>query len=614
MKIREVLFIILVVYSFILFGEVVESEKQRIIVGSEPDYPPYCLVDDNGEASGFSIDLMDAAAKAVGLDCEFRIDLWGKLKNDLAQGEIDALPMVGRTPEREHIFDFTFPYISLHGAIFIRRGDTSIKSREDLRGKEILVMEGDNAEEFVRRVKLSQNIVTTSTFPAAFKLLAQGKHDAVISQRVMGLQLINELKIKSIVPLAEPLEDFRQDFCFAVQEGDKELLAKLNEGLSIIISDGTFNKIKQKWFTPTMFHTVTIWERVKMIIYILIPIIIITFITLYLLMRSEVKRKTAALRAEIDERLEIHRRLEESEKKFRNYIDFAPAGIVVADEKGKYIDVNRTVTQMTGYTREELLELGISSITADEDKERSYKAFQDLKKNQYMASEFGFVKKSGERRFWEVFAVKLSENRFLGFSLDITDKKKAQEKLRENMEQLQFLFDNMNSGFAYHKIVLDEHGEPVDYIFLDVNSAFEELVGVKKQEIIGKRVTAILPGTKDDPADWIGKYGKVALNGEAIKFKNYSNDVGKWFSVRAYSPQKGYFATIFEDITSQKIAEEKLKKYQEDLENLVKERTHKLEESNKELQRYNELFIGREFRIKELRDRVTELENKLRNR
>jgi predicted nuclease with TOPRIM domain len=106
----------------------------------------------------------------------------------------------------------------------------------------------------------------------------------------------------------------------------------------------------------------------------------------------------------------------------------------------------------------------------------------------------------------------------------------------------------------------------------------------------------------------------VALNGEAIKFKNYSNDVGKWFSVRAYSPQKGYFATIFEDITSQKIAEEKLKKYQEDLENLVKERTHKLEESNKELQRYNELFIGREFRIKELRDRVTELENKLRNR
>ena len=116
----------------------------------------------------------------------------------------------------------------------------------------------------------------------------------------------------------------------------------------------------------------------------------------------------------------------------------------------------------------------------------------------------------------------------------------------------QFLLENMINGYAYHKIVRDEKGKPVDYVFLEVNKAFERLTGLKRDEVVGKRVTEVLPGIEKDPADWIGVYGMVASTKQPIRFENYSRSLKKWYSVYAFSPRKGYFAVTFEDITVRK--------------------------------------------------------------
>ena len=115
----------------------------------------------------------------------------------------------------------------------------------------------------------------------------------------------------------------------------------------------------------------------------------------------------------------------------------------------------------------------------------------------------------------------------------------------------QFLLENMMNGYAYHKTIFDEE-KPVNYVFLEVNKAFERLTGLKRDEIIGKKVTEVLPGIENDPADWIGVYGMVAVSGKPIRFENYSEKLKKWYSIYAYSPKKGYFAAIFEDITVRK--------------------------------------------------------------
>ena len=137
-------------------------------------------------------------------------------------------------------------------------------------------------------------------------------------------------------------------------------------------------------------------------------------------------------------------------------------------------------------------------------------------------------------------------------------------------KQFDMFFDRMLDGFAYHKIVVDKAGKPVDYVFLEVNHAFEKMTGLKRERIIGKKVTEVLPGIEKDPADWIGVYGHVALTGEPAQFENYNEALGKWFKVMAYCPEKGHFVALFEDITLRKKAEEALKASEEKANDLIK--------------------------------------------
>ena len=119
-------------------------------------------------------------------------------------------------------------------------------------------------------------------------------------------------------------------------------------------------------------------------------------------------------------------------------------------------------------------------------------------------------------------------------------------------KQFDMFFDKMMDGFAYHRIVVDKADKPVDYVFLEVNHAFEKMTGLKRAQIIGKEVTEVLPGIENDPADWIGVYGKVALTGEPVQFENHSATLAKWYHVSAYCPEKGHFVALFENITERK--------------------------------------------------------------
>ena len=271
-----------------------------ILIASEPDYPPYCIIDGDGNPDGFSVELFREVAKAAGIEVTIKIGIWSQIMGDLAEGRIDALPFVGRTPEREELFDFTLPYLSLHGAIFVRKGTKGITSLADLKQKRVGVMKGDNAEEFVLRKSLSDFIISTNTFEEAFRMLKSGEIDAVVTQRVMGLELLKSMKVKSVVPLEILLPDFRQDFCFAVRKGDNELLSRLNEGLSIVFANKKFDKIHLKWFGPTNGRGQTPGDIIRIVLFTLIPLIAIGGLVMNFFLRKLVRNRTAQLRGEIE--------------------------------------------------------------------------------------------------------------------------------------------------------------------------------------------------------------------------------------------------------------------------------------------------------------------------
>ncbi len=151
-------------------------------------------------------------------------------------------------------------------------------------------------------------------------------------------------------------------------------------------------------------------------------------------------------------------------------------------------------------------------------------------------------------------------------------------ELKEAEARYRSLFANMIDGFAYHQIVTDDAGKPVDYVFLEVNDAFEHLTGLSKESLVGRRVTEAIPGIAGDPADWIGTYGKVALDGQSLRFENYSEHLNRWYLVSAYSPAKGFFATVFQDVTQRKQMEARLRQE-------LHETTARLETRTTELRR-----------------------------
>ncbi len=142
---------------------------------------------------------------------------------------------------------------------------------------------------------------------------------------------------------------------------------------------------------------------------------------------------------------------------------------------------------------------------------------------------------------------------------DASRRKAVNGALKVSKQKYSTLFQNMASGFAYHKVIYDSNGKPIDYVFLEINDTFEKMTGLRREKIIGRPVTDVLLGIQNDPADWIGKYGNVASTGCTAKFEDYNQALDKWFSVSAFSPEKGYFIATFEDITNHKKAEEAIK-------------------------------------------------------
>ena len=140
---------------------------------------------------------------------------------------------------------------------------------------------------------------------------------------------------------------------------------------------------------------------------------------------------------------------------------------------------------------------------------------------------------------------------FYGTWFDITGMKSLELRQRNSEQRYRLLFDHLSSGHALHAIEVDEAGTPVNYRFLAMNAAFSAMLGVAASSAVGARVTDLIPGIASDPADLIGRFGRVALTGEPVRFEQH-DAAGRWWDIVAYRPVQGQFAVIAQDISERK--------------------------------------------------------------
>lgn len=282
--------------------------------------------------------------------------------------------------------------------------------------------------------------------------------------------------------------------------------------------------------------------------------------------------------AAINTALKLHRimfELKEKEKKLtenvdlmQNILDCSTDYIFVKDLELRTILCNEMVAKAVGKKASDLIghndiENGVDPELVKGNPEKGLRGYENDDKAALSGetiinpADYVYDNTNGKVYIYDTIKrpLKNSEGKIiglLGISRDITDRKKSQDEFLESEKRFRMLFNEMTSAFSLHEIILDKKGKPINFTFLEVNSAFEKFTGLLAKDIIGKTIRDVLPDSADH---WVDIYGKVAITGKSIKFEDYSVELKRIYSISAFSFKTGYFATIFDDVTNSKNVE-----------------------------------------------------------
>ncbi len=189
----------------------------------------------------------------------------------------------------------------------------------------------------------------------------------------------------------------------------------------------------------------------------------------------------------------------------------------------------------------------------------------------------------GEHWYLQQFSFMPIGPRIRIYVVNMDEKKLAEAALKESEEKYRSLFENMINGYAYCQMIFDENDEPTDFVYLEINDAFERLTGLKREGVVGRRVSEAIPGTKEANPEIFEIYGRVARTGKAESFEVFFKPLSLWLNISVYGPKKDHFVAIFENITKRKELEQELNSYNKRLEVVVTQRTSEYAQTNKEL-------------------------------
>ncbi len=223
-------------------------ERTELVVGAAKDSFPYSYGTDRGVIEGFGVDLLDAVAHTMNLPVRRVIAPSRDIQERFRHGEFDMLQALSQTQTRDDYAQFSVPYLTLQGAIFVRK-DSSIRNVSDFNGRKFSVGgTGSIVEQFFREQGVKIEPIYVSSTLDGLRLLESGESAGVFASQLTALSVIDREGLRNLRMLGQPIANYDIRHCFAVHPGDAQLLARLNEGLAILHRTGEFDRIYNKWF------------------------------------------------------------------------------------------------------------------------------------------------------------------------------------------------------------------------------------------------------------------------------------------------------------------------------------------------------------------------------
>lgn len=216
--------------------------------GTRVDYPPFAFINEFGRADGFSVELLREISVLMGLTVNLRMGPIDKLRESLDNGEIDILIGAEYNDGSKRDYIFGQPHTVLYDAIFYGSSGPDFEQIEDLKRHHVVTLKNDIASNYLISNEITENIKTAETVAEALKMVSGGRVEAALLPMESGDIIIDSYNLRGVKRSRQPVTRYYRSIAFAAERKNAELLGIVEQGLSLMRSNGAYDRLYNRWF------------------------------------------------------------------------------------------------------------------------------------------------------------------------------------------------------------------------------------------------------------------------------------------------------------------------------------------------------------------------------
>ncbi len=272
------------------------SPDRIIIVGGDSNFPPYEYLDEDGEPTGYNVELTRAIADVMGIKIDIRLDEWEVMLSALKNKEVDVLQGIVPSPERKKLFAFSSPHAIIHHSVFARKGGLAPDGLRGLKNKMVMVQNKSIMHEYLLQNNVNAVIHPVAAHVDALRLLSSGKNDYALVANLPGLYLGKEFGLTNLELVGKPFTS--QRYGYGVLKGNESLVAEFSEGLAILRNTGRQQEIYDKWLGILEQENSLPWQKYGLwaiVVSILLLLVTAAVVIWSRTLQKQVDKRTAEL-------------------------------------------------------------------------------------------------------------------------------------------------------------------------------------------------------------------------------------------------------------------------------------------------------------------------------